>query len=74
MFSNKLYATAYNSEYLYEKDLTAAPNTDSSYIFHFNDELSSGTYKLVFRLYDGTHLIEEEIEYLIVTKEVVNES
>ncbi len=72
LFSTQLYATAFASDYLYEKDLTASPNTDSTYRFYFNEELNSGTYKLVFRLYDGTHLIEEETEYVIVTKEVVN--
>ena len=74
LFTNQLNPTSYRTNYKYEKSLSAVANTDSTYVFNFKENLSSGTYKLVFRLYDSVQLIEEEVEYIIVTKEVVKES
>ena len=74
LFTNQLNPTSYRTNYKYEKSLSAVANTDSTYKFDFKENLNSGTYKLVFRLYDSVQLIEEEVEYIIVTKEVVKES
>ena len=37
----------------------------------FNNNLISGTYKLVFKLYDNNQLIDEDFKYLIVKKKVL---
>ena len=74
LFTNSLMPTTYKTDHKYEKSLTATVNTTSNYMFNFKENLNSGTYKLVFRLYDSVQLIEEEVEYIIVTKEVVKES
>lgn len=73
LFTNQLSASA-ESTYLYEKSLEAKINDDNVYNFELQDNLISGTYKLVFRLYDGSQLIEEENEYIIVTKDIANGS
>ena len=74
LFTNKLASTSYESNYLYEKELSAEENDVTKFDFELQENLTSGTYKLVFRLYDGTQLIEEEYEYIIVTKDIVNKS
>ena len=74
LFTNELGTSAYGSDYLYEKSLNATVNSDNNYEFELQENLTSGTYKLVFRLYDGRQLIEEENEYIIVTKDVVKDS
>lgn len=74
LFTNSLNSSSYASSYLYEKVLPAGINTENIYEFELQENLVSGTYKLVFKLYDGIHLIEEENEYVIVTKDVVNGS
>lgn len=71
LFTNNLNSSSYGSNYLYEKELKAVVNSDNTFKFELQDELTSGTYKLVFRLYDGSQLIEEENEYIIVTKDIV---
>lgn len=42
----------------------------NSYKFYFdlNDEFTSGTYKLVFKLYDNNQLIDSDVQYVIVKK------
>lgn len=40
--------------------------------FTFNDNLTSGTYKLVFKLYDDNQIIEEDYEYIIIKKKIVD--
>ena len=44
--------------------------TSTSYKFYFdlNDEITSGTYKLVFKLYDNNQLIDSDVQYVIVKK------
>ena len=39
--------------------------------FNFNNNLISGTYKLVFKLYDNNQLIDEDFKYVIVKKKVL---
>lgn len=73
LFTNQL-SNSVGSTYLYEKTLNANVNSDNTYHFELHNNLTSGTYKLVFRLYDGSQLIEEENEYIIVTKDVVKGS
>lgn len=74
LFTNELGSSSYGSTYVYERALIGTVNSDNTYEFELQDSLTSGTYKLVFRLYDGSQLIEEEIEYIIVTKDIVNGS
>ena len=41
---------------------------EESLDFQLQSSLTSGTYKVVFKLYDGNQLIDEEIKYVIVKK------
>ena len=38
--------------------------------FNFVDNLTSGTYRVVFKLYDNSQLIDQDIKYIIVKKEI----
>lgn len=71
LFTNQLNNSPNDSGHNYEKALVAKVNSDNTYNFELQEKLTSGTYKLVFRLYDGKQLIEEENEYIIVTKDIV---
>lgn len=53
-----------------EKMITARANSETSLKFDLNSNITSGTYKLVFKLYDHNQLIEEEVKYIIVKKNV----
>ena len=55
----------------YERMLHINANSNNQLDFVLQDNLISGTYKLVFRLYDKNQLIEEDIKYVIVRKNVV---
>ncbi len=62
------YSSGLSAQTTYEKLLSTSTNASQSYNFDFANALTTGTYKLVFKLYDGNHLIEEDIEYVIVRK------
>jgi hypothetical protein len=38
----------------------------NNYTFHFKSNLVTGTYKLEFRLYDGTSYVGNVIRYIII--------
>ena len=40
--------------------------------FTLADNLTSGTYRLVFKLYDNTQIIDSETKYVIVKKDTSN--
>ncbi len=73
LFTNNLIPSS-SRKYIHEKQLSLAVNNINNVDFKLHDKLTSGTYKLVFRLYDGDTLIEEENEYIIVTKEIVKDN
>ena len=50
--------------------LKVTAGTSNTLYFNFNDNLTSGTYKLVFKLYDNNQLIDEDSKYVIVKKKV----
>ncbi len=54
----------------YEKMLNINVNNKATLKFNLASDLTSGTYKIVFKLYDNNQLIEEEIKYVIVRKNV----
>ena len=43
---------------------------NDSFEFTLNSNLTSGTYRLVFKLYDNEQLIDDDIKYVIVKKKV----
>ena len=43
---------------------------EKDFAFELQQSLTSGTYRVVFKLYDSNHLIDEEIKYVIVKKKV----
>lgn len=51
-------------EFFLSKDL----ERDNEFIFSLREQLESGTYKIVFRLYDQNHKIDEDVDYLIIKK------
>ena len=73
LFSNKFNSPgelSYSAKSLYEKMLKVTAGTSNTLYFNFNDNLTSGTYKLVFKLYDNNQLIDEDSKYVIVKKKV----
>ena len=62
----------YSSDFSYERLLEMPVNVDTKFDFELQDQLISGTYKVVFKLYDKNQLIEEDVEYVIVTKVIEN--
>ena len=47
-------------------DLIDEVDETNSYTFHMNDGLVTGTYKLEFRLYDGTSYVGNITRYIII--------
>ena len=45
-------------------------STTKAFTFSLVDELTSGTYRVVFKIYDTNQLIDEDIKYVIVQKSV----
>lgn len=63
LFTNVLPSYSGNEMLLYAK------NKDSL-SFNFADNLTSGTYRVAFKLYDNNQLIDQDIKYVIVKKEI----
>ena len=42
--------------------------TEKSFDFHLANGLTSGTYRLNFKLYDNNQLIDNDVKYVIVSK------
>lgn len=62
------YSSGLSAQTTYEKLLSISTNETQNFNLPFASNLTTGTYKLVFKLYDNNHLIEEDIEYVIVKK------
>ena len=74
LFSNELTSPSelsYSAKSTYEKMLKVNAGVSNTLYFNFNNNLISGTYKLVFKLYDNNQLIDEDFKYLIVKKKVL---
>lgn len=56
------FTSSYNHEYLISK----TPNNNFAYELLLNEVVESGTYKFVFKLYDGNQEIDQNEEYVIV--------
>ena len=54
----------------FEKYVNITVGKTSTLKFNLVSDLTSGTYKVVFKLYDTNQLIEEEVKYVIVRKNV----
>ena len=54
----------------HEKLVNIVVGISSTLKFNLASDLTSGTYKVVFKLYDTNQLIEEEVKYVIVQKNV----
>ena len=72
LFSDGL-ASANNSLHPHEIRINTNINGTTTYTFSLSNNLTSGTYKLVFRLYDNNQIVDEEIQYVIVSKKIENE-
>ena len=53
-----------------EKILSENPDEEESFDFELAEGLTSGTYRVVFELYDGDYLVDSDFEYIIVTKPI----
>ncbi len=62
----------YTAEYMpkdsYQKLITLNPKAESSLSLPISKNVKTGTYKLSFELYDGNHLVDSDIKYIIVKK------
>ena len=63
LFTNRMVAANGNEVYL-DMDGT----TEKSFDFHLANGLTSGTYRLNFKLYDNNQLIDNDVKYVIVSK------
>lgn len=54
----------------YEYMISTSPTSNIDLSYNLKDNLLSGTYRLTFKLYDGNQLIDEDVEYIIVRKNV----
>ena len=50
------------NEYL----LTDSPTATITHQMHLKDDLVSGTYKITYKLYDGTNVVGEAYEYIVI--------
>ena len=53
-----------------EKSLPVTKEGEQSFDFELADDLTSGTYKVVFKLYDNNQLIDEDTKNVIVQKKI----
>lgn len=54
----------------YEYMISTSPKASMQFTYNLRENLKSGTYKFVFRLYDGNQLIDEDYKYIIIRKNV----
>ena len=45
-------------------------STEKDFTFLLADDLTSGTYRVVFKMYDTNQLIDEDVKYVIVQKSI----
>ena len=67
LFSNNL-DVAIGNEMLIDMGTSSSKSVD----FTLADNLTSGTYRVVFKLYDNTQIIDSETKYVIVKKDTSN--
>ncbi len=53
-----------------EHMVTTTPTATITLNYNLRDDLKSGTYRVLFKLYDGNQIIEEDYEYIIIRKNV----
>ena len=58
--------TLTESDVEFEYVVTDTPNSTNNFELHLDEELTTGTYKIVFKLYNGSDYIGEAYEYVIV--------
>ena len=64
LFSNNLSVVPGRNEVY----INMGQDTDKNFSFNLRQQLTSGTYRIVFKLYDNDQLIDEEAKYVIVSK------
>lgn len=52
----------------YERLITTDVLSQNAFTWNYADTMTSGTYRIVLKLYDGNQLIDEDQEYVIVKK------
>ena len=65
LFSNNFTNASGNEVYI-----DMGTDNEKSFTFNLQNELTSGTYRIVFKLYDNNQLIDDDIKYVIVKKKV----
>lgn len=58
------------SQSTYEYMISTNPKEKMEFAYTLREKLVSGTYRFVFRLYDGNQLIDEDYKYIIIRKNV----
>ena len=67
---NQLFSDSLTAGSGHEVYLNMGQSTTKSFDFHLQSTLTSGTYRIVFRLYDSDQLIDDEVKYVIVKKKI----
>ena len=66
IYSDEKILEAYKTSRDKEYRITTQPLESVTYFLHMKDNLVTGTYKLVYKLYDGDAYVGEAYEYLII--------
>ena len=54
----------------FQKLIIISPESENNLELSINNSLKTGTYKLEFELYDGNHLVDKDIKYIIIKKSI----
>ena len=54
-----------------ERFITTTLSSQNTFTWNYADTLTSGTYRVIFKLYDSNQLIDEDQEYIIIKKDTV---
>lgn len=63
LFTNSMSSAGGNEVYFSMDELN-----EKNFNFQLQESLTSGTYRVVFKLYDNNQLIDDEVKYVIVSK------
>ena len=67
------YSSNLSPKNAYQKLISVSPQAENELNLPISNTLKTGTYKLEFELYDGNHLVDTDIKYIIVKNSIEKE-
>ena len=67
------YSNNLSPKNAYQKLISVSPQAENELNLPISNTLKTGTYKLEFELYDGNHLVDTDIKYIIVKNSIEKE-